>query len=681
MELGNTIALTDNRAKPRSGQPSPPVATGVLGDIVLQQGVEMSPVDLSLDFAGTGLVFSIAPTSDQLPAGLFLSVGGVLTGAPAVSTSVPLGIVVMATNILGSAESAFVLTVEAMVLNFTANLSGLTDNATYGPSAEDGREVSAVASGFNAAPPSVVTYQWSTIEGGPIFGATGPTLIPDASINDGDSLYCTISAEPYPDRDTAAAVVRHSPPAVLGTFADEILDLGSGDYVINAAAVFSGKALSFSVSGPGCIIDEATGLLTIATFSVVSGAAVVVTAANSGGQASAGFQLTIEDMDVGPGPELSVPLVDEAADSISFTVSEDCTIYWRRDPTGTNPDAAQIIAGGGFDHGSFPVTAGSNVVDIMFAQGNDGIQALSLVAAVIPSEPSLVRTVTIDIDATPPQLLSSAPPSGGTNVSPDTTIELFFDEPVIAGQGSFTLWDVAAGSASQVFDAANVGPAPGQIEIDGSTLRLHPPEILQTGRQFAVLIEEGAVRDTSGNPFAGFQDTTTLGFAVAQTSVVDTGFDAAFTVDYPGLWNSMQAHAFNATVVHRPAEAWTAYPTSTTAGGIVGDKTGPYAQVRFMVPVEVGKSYEIDADLPIGESHDGAGFAGVLRIKLGSAVNLSDYFLNDFSSAGQPRIEMLRGVAFQALTSELWFAIISETSVSGVSGGDPAVSMLRVREV
>jgi hypothetical protein len=95
------------------------------------------------------------------------------------------------------------------------------------------------------------------------------------------------------------------------------------------------------------------------------------------------------------------------------------------------------------------------------------------------------------------------------------------------------------------------------------------------------------------------------------------------------------------------------------------------------VPVEVGKTYAIDADFPVGEGT----WSGPLRVKLGSARDLNNYAHIDATQANQPRVVELRGQTVTATTAALWFAIIIETGTSGAVGGNPAVSMLRVMEV
>ena len=159
--------------------------------------------------------------------------------------------------------------------------------------------------------------------------------------------------------------------------------------------------------------------------------------------------------------------------------------------------------------------------------------------------------------------------------------------------------------------------------------------------------------------------------------VVETDFDAGFATAEAELWSSIQTNAFNATAEHRSNEAWATYPASVSDGGIVAVKSGNFPQLRFVVPVEIGKTYTVDADLPVGEGT----WSGPLRFKLGSAINLSDYAQIDEPQAGQPRVVEIRGQTVVATTTTLWLAVIVETNGGGGSGGNPAISMLRVREI
>ena len=631
---------------------------------------------VSTDFTGVDLNFSLAPDSDPLPAGLVLSSSGVLSGAPSVEASVL--VVIQASNSHGTADSGFSLSVQEMLLDFSATLDGLSANPTYGPSAQSGVVLTAIATDFSSGVPGSVAFQWKTLESGAIVGATAQTFTPDAALFDGETVFCEITPAGYPPKDTPASVIRRAAPVATGIPDEQFWDIGTGVQAIDMAVFVTGGSLAWRVVGQGASINPATGVLSVRTESQAIGAVANVECENSGGVVSLAFAFHIEDVAAGPGPELGVPLVDEATNSIGLSVDEDCMVYWRRDVLGTNPDPSDLIGGGGYDSGSFAVTAGVNAVNITFAMGNDGQQNISFLAALQPDEPSLVRTVAIDIDTIAPSLVESVPAAGATGIATEISPSLTFSEAIVAGAGLVTLYDVTTQASVAVFDVvSDAGTGSGQIDIVGNNLTLRPSEALSNGRVYAVLLDQGAVRDHAGNDIAGVVSTSELSFSVGNGAILQTDFGTEFATEQPTLWASLQASPFNATPEHRATETWASYPVGPSDGGIVGLKSGNYPQLRFSVPVDVGKSYTIDADLPVGEGvwTDG------LRMKIGSAIDQSDYLQIDENSSGQPKVLELRGATVTATTPELWFAIIVETGSTGSTGGNPAISMLRIEEV
>lgn len=677
MDLSIGTCVTALLRLPGAAPPVGPVALGLLPSLTLEQDVAMTPADLSVDFTGPDLTFALAPGSDALPAGLSLSAGGVLSGTPTVLTG-SLNIVIRATNPQSSADSAFTLTVLEMIQDFTATLAGLTTNPTFGPSAETGVALTAGGTDYSGAVPSSFTYQWKTLESGAIGGATAATYTPSAALFDTETIFCTVTPAGYPPKDTPQARIRQVPPVAAGGLWDEILDLQSGVELYDITHDFTGVGLAYSVTGPGCTINAATGLLSIDPASPVAGVTVTVTATNSGGAAQSTFTLTVEDAGAGPGPDIGQPVLDAAANLISFSVEEPSTLYWRRDPTGTNPTADMVIAGGGHDSGTVPLVSGPNPIGLTFVTGNDGVQEISFVAAVTPSEPSLVQTVAIEIDTVDPTLSTSVPAAGASGVAPDVTPVLTFSEAVAAGSGTVTLYDVTGGAAAETFDVvADAGTGAGQVEIAGTTVTIRPTAALTAGRDYAVLVDAGAVTDIAGNPFAGITVVTALAFSTDVGFVFDTDFGPGFTTAEPTLWSAIQANPFNCTPDHQGTETWDSYPASVTDGGLVGLKTGNFPQLRFPIPVEVGKTYSVDADFPVGEN----GWTGPLRVKLGSARDLSDFAQIDETQSGAPKVVEVRDQQLTATTTELWVSVIVETGTGGSTGGNPAISMLRVMEV
>ena len=496
--------------------PSAPVALGQLPDLELVVGEAMSPQSVSVDFVGSSLVYALAPSSALLPEGITLTETGVISGTPIVETG-PVTIVVRGSNGQGSADSAFTLTVQVTQLDFAATISGLTQNPTHGLSAQSGVQIVAAAGGYSGVAPQSVSFQWATVESGDISGATQAEFTPSAMTYDGEALFCRITPAGYPAKNTPSYAIRHAPPVAAGALWDEIADLGSGPEKFDVSHDFTGLNLVFSVAGPGVTIEPATGLLTIQTDAAVPGATVTVTATNSGGVVQSSFLLTVEAGDLGPGPYLAPPVLDPAADEISLTVDSDCTIWWRRDPTGTNPDAAQVMAGGGLDSGSFVVSAGSAVLDITFSTGSDGWQEISFVAAVSPDEPSIVQTVAIEIDTTDPALLASQPEAGAVGVATDAALSLTFDEAMNTNAGSVTLARVG-GAAVEIFDLVSLAGDAGGLAawtMGGTLLTLTPGAELESSSEYA--LRWSGLTDNDGNRLADNSGDTAFSFVTEAT--------------------------------------------------------------------------------------------------------------------------------------------------------------------
>lgn len=176
---------------------------------------------------------------------------------------------------------------------FAVELTGLTNNSTHGICAERGALLTAQVTGLDGAAPAP-SYQW-TLDGAPIAGATSASYTPDASAPALGALSCAVTVDGT-QRNAAPAVLRDVPPATQNSLYDEIFDVESGDQPVASAAAFTGENLSFAVSGAGASIDAQTGVVLVPTDVEVTGAVVTVSASNSGGTATAAFQVTVEDI-------------------------------------------------------------------------------------------------------------------------------------------------------------------------------------------------------------------------------------------------------------------------------------------------------------------------------------------------------------------------------------------------
>lgn len=120
-------------------------------------------------------------------------------------------------------------------------------------------------------------------------------------------------------------------------------------------------------------------------------------------------------------------------------------------------------------------------------------------------------------DVTAPTLLSTNPADNAAGVAASANLVFSFNEPVLAGVGSFVIFN-SNGSVARTISATDTA----QITFSGSTVTLNPLTDLSTSSSYYVNIAAGAVKDTSGNAFAGLSGIGTFNFSTAAPVIGDT---------------------------------------------------------------------------------------------------------------------------------------------------------------
>jgi hypothetical protein len=110
-----------------------------------------------------------------------------------------------------------------------------------------------------------------------------------------------------------------------------------------------------------------------------------------------------------------------------------------------------------------------------------------------------------------PLILATQPADDATGVPVDANLVATFSEPVVAGSGgTITLRKTADNSTVESF---NVASSP-RLTFSGQTLTIDPSNNLASGTGYYILIDSGAIIDTSGgNPFQGISSTAAWNFA------------------------------------------------------------------------------------------------------------------------------------------------------------------------
>jgi hypothetical protein len=133
--------------------------------------------------------------------------------------------------------------------------------------------------------------------------------------------------------------------------------------------------------------------------------------------------------------------------------------------------------------------------------------------------------------AAAPVLVAAHPADDATSVPVDTNLVAAFSEPVVAGSaGAIALIRTADNLTVEVF---RVTSSP-RLAFSGQTLTIDPTNDLAPGSGYHVLIDSGAVVDTSGgDAFAGFSAPTAWNFTTATPTNTFANWisDPAFGLD------------------------------------------------------------------------------------------------------------------------------------------------------
>ena len=102
-------------------------------------------------------------------------------------------------------------------------------------------------------------------------------------------------------------------------------------------------------------------------------------------------------------------------------------------------------------------------------------------------------------------------------------ISLFFSENIHAGTGTVRLYQ-ANGSLVESFDVATgMGGAGGSVSFNGQRVDVSPKADRLSGTDYYLQIDPTAVKDSSGQCYAGIGDSTALNFKAVDSAPTLSG--------------------------------------------------------------------------------------------------------------------------------------------------------------
>lgn len=131
-------------------------------------------------------------------------------------------------------------------------------------------------------------------------------------------------------------------------------------------------------------------------------------------------------------------------------------------------------------------------------------------------ERGMLKDIGWTLDETAPTIASRTPAINATNVLNYSNITATFDDTIAIGTGNISLVNITDGGQIDISVTDS-----SQVSVSGSTLTINPTSNLLDSKQYAVLIDAGAILDDAGNSFAGILANTDWRFTVADPDVID----------------------------------------------------------------------------------------------------------------------------------------------------------------
>lgn len=140
----------------------------------------------------------------------------------------------------------------------------------------------------------------------------------------------------------------------------------------------------------------------------------------------------------------------------------------------------------------------------------EGIDTLNGVEYVQFLDGTISTSSLVGPDLSNPLLLSSTPADNAGTVAVGANIVLAFNESVVAGSGSITIYN----SDGSVFATCAANDT-SKVTISGGTVTINPSTDLLASTAYYVLVDSTAFQDTSGNAYDGISSDTVLNFTTS----------------------------------------------------------------------------------------------------------------------------------------------------------------------
>jgi len=297
-----------------------------------------------------------------------------------------------------------------------------------------------------------------------------------------------------------------------------IIKTGSGTLLFSAANTYSGNT---TISGGTLQVDGSiVGPTTVNSGAVLAGggmvnAAVTVTASGSvtAGDGTSG-SLTVSNLTFNGTGTINVGVLSGYTSAAAIIVSNVLTVSG-----GAGAVTLNLPTALGFNGTYHLIRFASGPANTNgFKLGTVPTLAWNQTGALQVNGNYLDYVITAAGDTTPPTLRNTLPANNATDVMSNANLTATFDETIVPGIGNIELRRSSNASLVESFDVTSSA----RLTFSTAQLIIQPTSNLVTNQQYYVLIPFGAVKDTSGNSYAGITNATGWKFTVSPPVVLYT---------------------------------------------------------------------------------------------------------------------------------------------------------------
>jgi Ca2+-binding RTX toxin-like protein len=138
------------------------------------------------------------------------------------------------------------------------------------------------------------------------------------------------------------------------------------------------------------------------------------------------------------------------------------------------------------------------------------------------------QSFSVTKDATAPTLSGASPQVAAMGIAPNANIVLTFSENVQLGSsGSLSLYQVTGGPAVETFNVAT--DLSGKVSVSNNELTINPSANLLSDMGYYLLIDSGAIVDSSGNAYVGISSPSTYYFTIRGADIVGSSGGESIT--------------------------------------------------------------------------------------------------------------------------------------------------------